>query len=216
MKYLFAPIFFLLSISTWAAQADSRDPHFHESGSGAFCARSAFAHGYRHGYEEGYHAGDMDINMGRRERSRPSGFRDSALHYSPEFGPKKSFVAGFQQGLEAGYRDGFFGRKFRAVEILRASAAALDEDLKSADPANSYFDAGVSAGYSQGLHSDQDQAYLAQPLDLVYAGCVRLQPKGQKDAAAQAIFCDGYQRGYRMGRADGLVLTPDANALASR
>jgi hypothetical protein len=214
VKYLLLPILLLFSVSNSAGQAGGRDTHFREPGTGPICARSAFAHGYRHGYEEGYHLGNIDINLGRHARVKFSEIRESALRYSPEFGPKKSFAAGFQQGLKAGYNDGFIGRKFRAVESLRSASVALDENPTSPDPANFCFDQGVLAGYNQGLHAGQKDAYLKEHLD--FAGCSRSQPAGPEAVTAQASFCDGYQRGYRIGHADGLVLAPDARALASK
>lgn len=216
VKYFLVPILLLLSVSRSAAQADERDAHLKEAGTRAICARSAFAHGYRHGYEEGYHLGNMDINMARHARTRLSEFRDANLRYSPEFGPKKSFVTGFQDGLKSGYNDGFLGRKFRAVETLRSASNALNGNSMSADPVNTYFDQGISTGYSQGLHNARQDFYLTEPLNIGFGGCSGFKSSRQQDVTTQASFCDGYQRGYEMGQADALVLIPDARALASK
>src|SRR5215467_281058 len=112
------PLLFLVLANSSAAQTAGRESHFAEAGSSAIFLRSAFAHGYRHGYDEGYHLGNIDINMGRHPRTKTSQFHDLSLHYAADFGPRKSFEAGFEEGLKAGYADGFVGRMFRAVENL--------------------------------------------------------------------------------------------------
>jgi hypothetical protein len=198
------------------AQTPARDIHFTEAGSSAVFLRSAFAHGYRHGYEEGYHLGNIDVNMGRHARAKLSDVKASASHYSAEFGPRKSFESGFQEGLKAGYSDGYVGRSFRAIENLRFIALALDNNAGSADPGNTYFDQGFSTGYTSGLDLAQKDAPAATKLDVRFIGCDQFRPAKQQDVAAEANYCDGYRRGYVLGHADGIVLRPEAAALAAR
>jgi hypothetical protein len=153
--------------------------------------------------------------MGRHQRTKLSQFHGVSSRYSSEFGPRKSFDAGFQQGLRAGCSDGFVGRKFRALEDLRSISGALDVTPACADPANFYFDQGVSTGYSQGFSRARRDASVVEQFDIPSADCAGFHPVRQQDAAAQPSFCDGYRRGYVLGRADAVVLSPDA-ALAAR
>jgi len=182
----------------------------------AIFQRSAFAHGYRHGYEEGYHAGDMDVNMGRRPRTKLSEFHGISLRYSPEFGAKKSFEAGFQEGLKAGYSDGFVGRKFRAVENLRFMASALDLNPAPNDPTNEYFDQGVSAGYDQGRSEGEREFSASGRLVIHLGGCGQFHPLKPQGLDALGSFCDGYRRGYVLGEADAVALSPDLSLSARK
>lgn len=214
MKQLLLPLFLLLLASDSIAQSEAQETHLREPGSSAIFLRSAFVHGYRHGYEEGYHLGNMDINMGRHARTKLSEFHGVSLQYSPEFGPRKSFEAGFRGGLKAGYSDGFAGRKFRAVDTLRSISTALDQKPSPFDPNNTYFDQGVSAGYNSG-RSQQGKDVSAERPDLDVEGCAHSHPLRREVAVAQGSFCDGYHRGYLLGQADARVLTPDS-ALSAR
>ena len=215
MKYFLFPILLFFPLGRAIAQAKPPDHHLREAGTSALCARSAFAHGYRHGYENGYHLGNIDVNMARQPRAKLPEFHAADLRYSPEFGSRKSFQAGFEDGLKAGYSDGFVGRKFRAVRDLRSVSTALDQNPVPSDPANTYFDQGVWTGYSQGLESGKSSDAMEQlPPD--FDRCPPFQPSRQEDSAAQSSFCDGYQRGYRLGHADGIVFIPDINAMARK
>lgn len=206
----------LILASVSFAQSPAKDSHFNEAGSKAIFVRSTFAHGYRHGYEEGYHLGNIDINMGRPVRPRLTDVKSGASHYSQEFGPRKSFESGFQEGLKAGYADGYVGRSFRAIENLRFIALALDTRPMSADPVNSYFDKGFASGYDSGLDTAKKDDPEAQKLDVRFIGCGEFHPAKQQDVAAHGSFCDGYRRGYVLGHADGIVFRPEASSLAAR
>lgn len=206
MKHLFLPLILLLTIASSTAQTRENDVHLREAGTKAIFQRSTFAHGYRHGYEEGYHQGNIDANMGRHPRSKAQDFRRIPSRYVPEFGPRKSFEAGFHEGLKPGYGDGFAGRKFRAVEALRAMSLALDFQPAAGDPANINFDQGISTGYSQGLTLEEGG----------FIDCPRFHPARPADLAAQGSFCDGYHRGYILGHDDGMALSPDTKALSAR
>lgn len=219
--YVFLPLLFLIlshhavpQTAKTGAQAPA-EVHYSEAGTAPILMRSAFVHGYRHGYEEGYHQGNIDINMGRQPHTRFSQLRDLSMHYSPEFGPRKSFDAGFQQGVRAGYVDGFAGRMFRALENLRSIGVKLDQEAAQADPRNFYFDQGVSAGYERGIDSSLKQSTQPEKVDPSMVRCSGNQGN-QMQEAVQGAFCDGYRRGFVLGHADGIVLGPNPMVLASR
>ena len=214
--YVLLSFLLLIVANLAAAQSKTGDPHLREEGSGAVFMRSAFAHGYRHGYEEGYHVGNIDVNMSRPPRTKLSQFRGISSRYSAECGARKSFDTGFEEGLKAGYSDGFVGRPFRAIENLRFIALALDPNPAATDPANLYFDQGFSTGYDQGLDHAQKAGPEAANLNLRLIGCGQFPPGKHQDIAAEGSFCDGYRRGYVLGHADGIVLTHEAMALAAR
>lgn len=204
---------FLFAVIGATAQTQTRDAHLREAVSNAIFARSAFAHGYRHGYEEGYHHGNIDINMGRPARTKLSQFHDLSRGYAPEFGPKKSFESGFFEGLKAGYSDGYAGRTFRAVDTLRQVASSLNPSPVPADPRNLYFDQGFSTGYNEGLKNAKKDDEPVQPASFQYGTCGPFHPARQQDQAAEGSFCEGYRRGFALGRADAAVLQPDHPAL---
>jgi hypothetical protein len=206
-------IAFALFATCAVAQTQAPDPHLQEEGTAAVLSHCTFAHGYRHGYEEGYHAGNTDINMGRFPRTRLAELRDLKIGYSPQFGPKKLFEAGFYAGLKAGYSDGYIGRNFRAVESLRSVAAALEIEKLSADSNRSYFDEGFVTGYKSGLeHGSSDPSASAQ-IDFHLVDCAQFHPASQRDLPAQGSYCEGYRRGFALGHADGFVLGPEGSRL---
>jgi hypothetical protein len=192
----------ILAVAAGPAPAGDRDEsHLSEPISGVVFVRSAFAHGYRHGYEEGYHLGNIDINMGRLARIKKGQFRGLSLGYSSSFGPRRSFEGGFQAGLKAGYADGYDGRTFRAVELVRSVAAELTEAPSPADPNSLYFDQGVGAGYYDGL-----QQGASAPADFRGVSCAQFHPERQEDLPAEGSYCEGYQRGFVLGHSDALAL----------
>ena len=216
MQALVRLLFCVAFAATAACAQTDIDSHFHEAGSSVIFARSTFAHGYRHGYEAGYHLGNMDINMGRQMRTRPAQFHDVQRGYDVDFGPKKSFEAGFQYGLKAGYLDGFVGHTFRAVDSLRITAASLSAMPVAADPRNLYFDEGFSSGYNEGLTRGQREGSMEQQIDLRFVSC-QFHPAKEQDLPAQESYCEGYRRGYSLGHSDGIVIRPDHGSLeASR
>lgn len=213
--YVFLPLLFLILSNHATPQTEGREAHYCEAGSAPILMRSAFAHGYRHGYEEGYHLGNIDINMGRRPHTRFSQLHDLSLHYSPEFGPRKSFESGFQKGVRAGYMDGFAGRLFRGLENLRLTAMALDQQPARDDPRNVYFDRGFSTGYDHGLDDSRKENAQTERIDPSMVECSDEQPGQSMQEKARETFCDGYRRGFVMGHADGAILGPDPMVLAS-
>lgn len=190
------------------------DSHLTEPGTAVLVARSAFAHGYRHGYEAGYHLGNIDANMARPQRPRLTPSRKIPMGYQPEFGSRHSFEHGFQSGLKAGYSDGYAGRSFRAIAEFRSLSTSLNG---RAEPAanDAPFDNGVLAGYTQGLdHAPSSPS--AADLDFHLVSCPKSAPSGSHGPTPQT-YCDGYQRGYVLGWADGAILGPEHGLLeASR
>ncbi len=202
------PSLVVLFAAMWLTQPGSaQETHLNEAGSGVILSRSAFAHGYRHGYEEGYHAGNIDINMGRQVRAQKSQFHGLKLKlgYSSGFGPKHSFEDGFEAGLKAGYTDGYTGRTFRAVDSLRAVAAAMAAAVPPEDPSSAYFDQGVAFGYRDGFQQGELAAPAAVSMDFHLVACTQFHPDSGKDSLAQGSYCEGYRRGFVLGRADGFM-----------
>lgn len=204
---------FTLSAILAIAQQQT-DSHLTEPGTAVLVARSAFAHGYRHGYEAGYHLGNIDANMARPQKARLAASRKIPMGYQPEFGSRHSFEHGFHSGLKAGYSDGYAGRSFRAIAEFRSLSTSLNGKAESAAD-DAPFDSGVLAGYTQGL-DHAPGAPSAADLDFHLVSCPKSSPSGSHGSAPQT-YCDGYQRGYVLGRADGAILGPEHGLLeASR
>jgi len=197
---------FLLLICL-VSSSSGQENHRTEPATGVLCSRSTFAHGYRHGYEVGYHQGNVDINMARPARSRFSELRGVPLGYQSDFGPKNSFLYGFQFGLMAGYSDGYSGNKFRAVSIMRAAAAELDPASTGPQLPDPNFDRGVIFGYEDGFGRKssarkRESAEAAPPREQC-----RVSAKGKDPEGAEATdYCDGYRRGQILGRSDASAL----------
>jgi hypothetical protein len=190
--------------------AQAQDPHLHEPGSAAVLSHSCFAHGYRHGYEEGFHLGNTDVTLGTQPRVKLKDVHGLKLGYSSQFGPRHVFQEGFQAGLNAGYRDGYSGRAFRAVDSLRLIAVSL-ESLPSQAPKSPSFDEGFTSGYHQGLDRGiSDHSFTAQ-VNFHYVSCSH--PAPERDSSGQESYCEGYRRGFALGHADGFALRPDAARL---
>jgi hypothetical protein len=189
----------------------AQDVHVSEAGSGVIVSRSSFAHGYRHGYDEGYHQGNIDINMGRNPRIQQKGqFRGLKLKsgYVANFGSKRSFEDGFAAGLRAGYSDGYAGHTFRAVDSLRMMAVEIASTPPPEDPGGIYFDQGLTAGYQDGWqHGATSQS---EPMDMRRVTCGPFHPERELDLSAQDSYCDGYRRGYILGRTDIQTLRRDS------
>ena len=207
----FLPLCFL-TICT-VVPALCQEAHLSEPGSGVIYSRSAFVHGYRHGYEEGYHLGNLDINMSRLARTKKSHFSGRSLGYSPDFGPKKLFEAGFHAGVAAGYCDGYTGRVFRAVDSVRAIAVALDQALPSAEQKESSFDQGLAGGYRDGFDRKDPAGPPTEILDFRNISCAQRSGEGADDSGDPGGYCEGYRRGFFLGHADALVVISDRAAL---
>jgi hypothetical protein len=206
----------ILLLATGAASC-AQESHLTESQTGAVLSRSAFAHGYRHGYEEGFHQGNMDANMVRPAKTKYAQFKGLPLGYSSEFGPRKAFELGFQAGLKPGYSDGYNGHVFRAIMMLRDVALGLGANAVPADPQNHFFDRGMAIGYFDGFNRAISDAATTSDMNFQAVSCAQFHPSGKQDGGAQSGYCEGYRRGYVLGRADGVALRPERSLLeASR
>jgi len=187
--------------------ANAQESHLKEPGSRALFSRSAFAHGYRHGYEEGYHLGNIDINMGRSDRTQTKkqfqGVKIS-LGYSPTFGPQPLFEEGFRAGFKAGYHDGYEGRSFRAVDSARALSPELERESPVSQRANAYFDEGLAGGYRDGFRKGAESSPSQRQIDSRQVKC----PESGPNSAEQSSYCGGYRRGFVLGHTDALALRP--------
>ncbi|HXA84523.1 MAG TPA: hypothetical protein VNZ47_05580 [Candidatus Dormibacteraeota bacterium] len=190
-----------------AVSAQAQDPHLRESGSAVVLSHSAFAHGYRHGYEEGYHIGNADISLGTAPRLKTKDFRGLKLGYSPQFGRRNVFERGFHAGLKAGYRDGYSGRIFRAVDTLRSVSVSLENSRFFR------FDEGFFFGYNEGFdRGGSDQSSTAQ-VDFHFVGCTNGKTQRQSGLPPEDSYCEGYRRGFALGHADGFLLRPEGGLL---
>jgi hypothetical protein len=186
-----------------ALPLSAQESHRNEPVTGVLLTRSAFAHGYRHGYEAGYHQGNIDINMARPARTRFSELRGLPLGYENDFGPRHSFLYGFQFGLMAGYGDGYRGKEFRAVSNLRVAAAELNPTLPELKARSSNFDRGVIFGYEDGFGRKPAKTMRGVPERLTRGGSCEAAPAGRKQSAGETPdYCDGYKRGLILGRTD--------------
>ncbi|HLW54397.1 MAG TPA: hypothetical protein VKW06_16290 [Candidatus Angelobacter sp.] len=195
LHVLCSSLFSALFLTFFCGLSGAQDLHTSEDGTASILSRSAFAHGYRHGYEEGYHFGNIDANMGRRADVKKK--HEDGLGYSPKFGTRQSFEEGFHAGLQAGYYDGYAGNDFRAVDAVRA--LALDLESAPAGPSGD-FDHGLGSGYRDGFDHSQPSSVvlfaLPASLDFLTVNC----------SSTHDIFCEGYRRGFALGRADALTL----------
>jgi flagellar biosynthesis/type III secretory pathway protein FliH len=199
--------------TAFIASAAAQDLHLHEDGSAVVISHSAFAHGYRHGYEEGYHIGNTDISVGTPSRPKLKGVHGVKLGYSSEFGPRPVFEKGFQAGLKVGYRDGYCGHAFRAVESLRSVAIALEEAQLAADQKFTHFDQGFFNGYNDGFERGSSTHPLAAQVDFHFVQCANSSSVKKGGQPAQDCYCEGYKRGFALGHTDGFVLGADAARL---
>ncbi len=192
---LLSVVLLLLACATAHAQRD--DWHVQ---SGELFIKSAFAHGYMHGYEAGFHNGDVDLQMGRDfrdvkaqyEYKRPSGYRS-------QFGDKSQFENGYRKGFLVGYTDCFFGRNFRAAQLLNNKTGSFPNDSLAFDR---HFDHAFRAGYESG-----QQKGLADGRNLSANGgldLVNCQINTDREGIAPE-YCPAYQEGYQLGYSDGFA-----------
>jgi len=148
------------------------------------------------------------VNMARRPRTQYKQFKGLPLWYERSFGSKKSFERGFALGLEAGYGDGYAGKTFRAVDSLRMVGGSLNAHPGRGDPGNIFFDRGVTLGYQDWIASSQSARNGTIVADMNPVKC-SFHPDSKKQAEAEPSYCDGYRRGFLLGKSDGLDLSPE-------
>lgn len=175
-----------------AALAQSIDTHVISDPAAALYKRSSFAHGYRHGYEEGFRIADRDYHLGREpqllacsEKKIKNISSPKVRGYEKRFGDKANFSSGYEHGYIAGYTDSYNGRMFRVLE-LHLAALKTSPNVQ-AENADLEFDRGFGDGYrSFSFHAQA-------PTDT---------DKCPKDSPN---YCDGFDRGVVVGRADANV-----------
>ncbi|HEV7551984.1 MAG TPA: hypothetical protein VGP65_09880 [Candidatus Angelobacter sp.] len=190
-----------------AISARAQDTHLRESGSAPVLSHSAFAHGYRHGYEEGYHVGNADVSLGTLPRVKIKDIKGLKLGYSREFGPRNVFERGFHAGLRAGYRDGYTGRIFRAVDTLRSVSVSLENSKFFR------FDEGFFSGYNEGFDRGGSDQSSSSNVDFHSVGCANGKPQRQSGLPPEDSYCEGYRRGFALGHTDGFLLRPEGGRL---
>lgn len=199
----------------WPLTAIAADPHLAIDRARALYNKSAFLHGYMHGYEEGFHCADLDLQMARGFRDvRSSRQYNKPLGYHSAFGDKRLFETGYRKGFLVGYTDGYAGRSFRAVALVRQAAGNL---LDKGDPQlkpDKIFDEGLLKGYesgqSQGLQDGRAAAGFRSPsvaCDVPFPG---------SNSPFQAEFCDAFRRGYLVGYSDGYTNQQQSPAYARK
>jgi hypothetical protein len=179
---LSALMFSLIVPSVFAQRADR---HTLSDDAQSLYRRSAFAHGYIHGYEEGFHCGNLDWHMGRSRREVVHDLHilridKRRIAYREEYGDKKMFLKGYDQGYLDAYNDVFDGKPFRAVTEARAAAAGLT----GAPPSRNFDD-----GFVAGINAARDGQPAAHDLSGATQYCI------QNIHNASGEFCDAYARG---------------------
>jgi hypothetical protein len=169
--------------------------------------RSAFAHGYIHGYEEGFHCANLDWHMGRARRDVGRQLhiaRNDVRHnaYRPEFGDKKMFTEGYEQGYAEAYDDVFSGRPFSAVSEARAAATGLT--------GGSVPDRNFDDGFVAGISAARDgQATVSRDVPTSTQWCI------ENVHTARGNYCEGYARGiiFATGPSPSATQTATARTL---
>ncbi len=199
----------------WPFTAIAADPHLSTDRARALYNKSAFLHGYMHGYEEGFHCADLDLQMARgfrdvrasRQYKKPSGYHSS-------FGDKHLFEAGYRKGLFVGYTDGYAGRNFRAVALVRQAAGdLLDKDDPQLKP-DKIFDDGLLKGYESGQNRGLQDGRAEVGFRSPAADCD--VPIPGSSSRFQGEFCDAFRRGYLIGYSDGYTNQQQTPAYARK
>ena len=203
MRVFRALLLLLGLVATAAAGAKEKPfcPNWHLGDAAPPIAhRSDFTHGYLHGYEAGFHMGDQDVHIGRDMGDAQGAFK--RMPDGKKMRRSGKFRNGFEEGFRAGYGDAFSGRRFRAIDTLRAiaSPAVITDRNRAA------FDSGMVNGYAMAVAGEQNrlQAHMDR--------CESSVPGGGKDAA----YCDGLRRGAKLGGADAAFARDTATHARSR
>jgi len=170
---------------------------------------SAFAHGHRHGYEEGFRAADLEIHVGRLQRTLLEKDVPKA-DYKKEYGDKKHFRRGFIYGFMAGYRDSYSEQGFRLVEwTAEVPPLAGTSDLPEADAGftpsprlRGNFDEGMLHGYQAGLNTPVNEADARRLAARAKQSC------SLPDPVRPDGYCDGFIQGFLLGVNDHTQLAP--------
>jgi hypothetical protein len=189
----------LTVVGITSAMSQTADRHLNAAHTQALYRRSTYAHGYMHGYEDGFHNADIDIHMGRGERqiSQIKEFRDCTDGYRPDFGDKKFFKLGYQQGFREGYSDSIRGVEFRAVAETRKIAEGIN-----VNPPAKFSERDFDRAFSSGYDAGRDAATNGSKVE--YPDTTNLcDSKMSRSEAQKQDYCDAFGRGYSLGFSDG-------------
>jgi hypothetical protein len=196
-QVLFAAI--VVSFLAPAAFAQRADRHVAFDDAQSLYRHSAYAHGYIHGYEEGFHCANLDWHMGRSRRDVTRELHVTKVDkrrvgYREDFGDKKLFMKGYEQGYTEAYGDVYDGKPFRAVTEARAAAAGLS--------GGSQPDRNFDDGFVAGVSAARDGQPVAQQMSVANEWCI------QNVHTARGNYCDGYARGV-------IFAAPPASTMAT-
>lgn len=205
-------VLFTLMMMAATVFSQSSDRHLTSGDSQALFKKSTYAHGYMHGYEDGFHNADVDIHMGRGERS-VSQIEDfkSCTGYQKEFGDKHFYRDGYRQGFTEGYADGINRRDFRAVAGARKAAVGLTATPGSQTDERD-FDEAFSRGYVSGRRADADVVRGNAESDYVLNLC---QSKASRSKNSSE-YCDAFARGFSLGVFDAAASSGKAGTQTAR
>lgn len=182
----------LSSAATYSRAFSMNEQHLQATPSGALCANSAFAHGYRHGYDQGFHVGDLDVHMGREATIviKAREYQQGGREYNNAFGSKQLFQEGYQAGFRGGYIDAITGLEYRVSDRTRIAASGMVDVLPPGR--RIYFDQGFAGGYRSAL------AHNA-PTENVNAEYVEQYCQKTASGSHPLEYCSGFSRGYMLG-----------------
>jgi hypothetical protein len=162
---------------------------------------SAFLHGYIHGYEDGFHAADIDLQMGHTMRPGDRIAEFKRLHRA-ESRKQPRFVAGYSNGFNVGYTDGFKGGEFRATRELEslAESTGVLPNASSTSQLKDAFDNAMFLGYRAGATRGASDARNNQSESIASPACDAAI--GARELSAER-YCSWFQQGFAFGYRDG-------------
>jgi hypothetical protein len=207
-------VFFTLTIMAATAFSQATDRHLTSGDSQALFKKSTYAHAYMHGYEDGFHNADVDIHMGRGERS-VSQLEDfkACSGYRKEFGDKRFYRDGYRQGFSEGYADGINRRDFRAIAGARKAAVGLTATANDQGVERD-FDEAFSRGYASGRKSDADMVRGHAESDYALNLCQSKASHSKNTNSRE--YCDAFSRGFSLGFFDATSSSPKTGMQTAR
>ncbi|MFB3813777.1 MAG: hypothetical protein ACE14L_06660 [Terriglobales bacterium] len=182
----------LASVLCLPALARDPDRHLDTGPAREVLAQSAYLHGYIHGYEDGFREGDLDIHFGRQPRPLKDLKQFRKPPHRKEYGDKRYFCDGYQQGFRAAYTDALQGSVFRGEAEVRRAAEGLNHPVLQYKE----FDQAISSGYDAGHKQGRSGT------------AVSLSEKSAEHCLAGGRtpgYCEVYARGFSIGFYDALV-----------
>ena len=146
-------------------------------------------HGYEHGYRDGADRGRQDRERGvARANMSANDYRAGAREYDPSFGDRRQFIQGYQEGLQAGYDDGynFYDRPGRYDQVYGRRGG--DNNVRSRQSRSS--DATFDDGYREGVVAGQQDVRQNTRSDY---------RRSRSYQGGDQNYQDGFERGYQDG-----------------